>query len=633
MAALDRLGLLGRLLGRRLTAGARQLVAHAAECLGRRQAAIADGGIHIVQRVEGQLAQQRRQQLRSLHERRVHAPAPQLALEAGLAVRDVLLALFLFEPLLDLCARLIGVADVQPIAARPLGGLGGQDLNDVAVSERLIEAGDPVVDLRADHGVADAGVDCIGKVDRRRAGGQAHDLALRGEDEDLVVEHIDLERVDVILGVVFLLLGFQQTAHPFKLLLVASGHALLVFPVGGDAVFGRLVHLPRADLHLEGDALMADDGRVERLIHIRLRRGDIVLEAPRHQIEQVMDVAENVIAVRDRIDDHAKGIHIIKLVDRLVLRLHLAIDGIDVLDAAVDRAVDAHGGQPRRDGRLDLLHEAVGLGLMSVEIGHDVVIAHGVEVFQAGVLQLPFDLLHTETVRQRGVDIHRLARFGDLLGRSLVFHRARVVQPVADLDEHHADVLAHGHEHLAQILHLLLLERGIFDARQLRDALDQRRDRLTELPGDLVIGRVGVLDAVVQDRAQDRVSVQPGLRNDLRDGQRMDDIRRAVLAELPVVLGARIVHRAVDDRKIGLRAVLRNGLHHAVIMILKGLHISALSLQSAVKRAVFERGADAAVGQREREHRAVAPDGQKMQLGQDRHAGQRALRAVARACR
>ena len=78
---------------------------------------------------------------------------------------------------------------------------------------------------------------------------------------------------------------------------------------------------------------------------------------------------------------------------------------------------------------------------------------------------------------------------------------------------------------------------------------------------------------------------------------------------------------------------LRNGLHHAVIMILKGLHISALSLQSAVKRAVFERGADAAVGQREREHRAVAPDGQEMQLGQDRHAGQRALRTVARACR
>ena len=47
----------------------------------------------------------------------------QLSLEARLAAYDVLLALLALEPLLDLDARLIGLADVQPVAARAFGGL------------------------------------------------------------------------------------------------------------------------------------------------------------------------------------------------------------------------------------------------------------------------------------------------------------------------------------------------------------------------------------------------------------------------------------------------------------------------------------------------------------------------------
>ena len=91
----------------------------------------------------------------------------QLALKARLAVRDVLLAFFLLEPLLDLRARLIAVADVQPVAARTLCGLRGQNLNNIAVFELLVVACDTVVDLRADHRIADARMNCVGEVDRR----------------------------------------------------------------------------------------------------------------------------------------------------------------------------------------------------------------------------------------------------------------------------------------------------------------------------------------------------------------------------------------------------------------------------------------------------------------------------------
>ena len=38
---------------------------------------------------------------------------------------------------------------------------------------------------RTDRPVADLGVDRVGEVDRRRAGGQRHHVAARGEDVDL----------------------------------------------------------------------------------------------------------------------------------------------------------------------------------------------------------------------------------------------------------------------------------------------------------------------------------------------------------------------------------------------------------------------------------------------------------------
>ena len=106
-----------------------------------------------------------RQQLGILQHGGIDIGAAHLALEARLAVHDVLLALFLFEPLLDLRARAVALADIQPVAARALGRFRCQDLDDVAVAQLLVVACDAVVDLCADHGVADAGMDGIGKVD------------------------------------------------------------------------------------------------------------------------------------------------------------------------------------------------------------------------------------------------------------------------------------------------------------------------------------------------------------------------------------------------------------------------------------------------------------------------------------
>ena len=209
---------------------------------------------------------------------------------------------------------------------------------------------------------------------------------------------------------------------------------------------------------------------------------------------------------------------------------------------------------------------------MAVEIAHDVAVIVRLQIAEAQILQLPFELLHTEPVRQRGVDVHRLAGLGDLLGRRLVLHGAHIVQPVADLDEHHADVLGHGEEHLAQIFHLLFLGRGIGRAGQLGDAFDEGGDGGAELGGDLLVGGRGVLQAVVEQRSEDGVGVEADLGHDLRHREGVDDVGRAVLALLVFVLFLGIVEGLVHTLHVGIGRVAADGLYHRIIAIGNGFH-------------------------------------------------------------
>ena len=109
------------------------------------------------------------------------------------------------------------------------------------------------------------------------------------------------------------------------------------------------------------------------------------------------------------------------------------------------------------------------------------------------------------------------------------------MQPVGDLDEDDADVLRHGHEHFAEVFHLLVLAARKLHAGELCNALDDVGDLGAELPGDILVGDGGIFDAVVQQRRHDAVLVEPHLRADLRGGDAVGHIRRARLALLPAV--------------------------------------------------------------------------------------------------
>ena len=51
------------------------------------------------------------------------------------------------------------------------------------------------------------------------------------------------------------------------------------------------MHLPRPDLDLKGDSLLVNNGSVQRLVHIGLGGGNIILEPVGDGLEQVVDDA------------------------------------------------------------------------------------------------------------------------------------------------------------------------------------------------------------------------------------------------------------------------------------------------------------------------------------------------------
>jgi len=67
--------------------------------------------------------------------------------------------------------------------------------------------------------------------------------------------------------------------------------------------------------------------------------------------------------------------------------------------------------------------------------------------------------------------------------------RAHVVEPVAELDQQNADILAHCEEEFPEVLRRPLVLGHLFDLGEFGDAIDQSRDVGPEIALDLVDGR------------------------------------------------------------------------------------------------------------------------------------------------
>ena len=346
----------------------------------------------------------------------------------------------------------------------PRSCLDGEHLDDVAGPQLVVQRHDLAVDLGADAAVADVGVDLVGEVQRRRAGGQRLDLALGGEHEDLVLEQVDLEVLHELLGSERSCCqsSIDRSHCSFSSPEALAGTprlALLVHPVRGDAELRHVVHLAGADLDLQRPSLGPDDRRVQRLVHVELRHRDEVLEAPGQRLPQGVDHAHRAVAVLHRLDDDAHRREVVDLVELATLLGHLRVDRVEVLGPAGDLGLDAQRLQLAGQVLARLLHVALALVALLGDQALDLLVLARVQRLEGEVLQLPLDRVDAEPVRDRRVDVQRLLGLVDLLLLGHRADRAHVVQAIGELDQDDPDVRGHRDHHLAVVLGLRLVAR------------------------------------------------------------------------------------------------------------------------------------------------------------------------------
>src|SRR5256885_3373031 len=407
-----------------------QVQRHAHDDGMRGQVAIADRRHEVVHRAvlvhAGDLQQLRLRQVGKVEA--VHAV--QLLSQRGRALGHVLLSALALEPLADALLGRCALDEVQPVAARAVRSPRGQDLHDLPVLQLVVERNHAAVDLGPDAAVADLGVDAVGKVDGRRVRRQGDHVAARREDVDLVLEQVDLDRVQERLGVPHLVLPLQQAAEPRELLV--EGRILatfLVSPVRGDAELGHPVHLVRADLDLDRLTGVRDDGGVERLVAVRFRHRDVVLEATRHRVPQGVHHAGHAVAVAHALDLDADGGKVVDLRDLLVLAGHLLPVRVDVLrPAGYLRRLDAHLLQLAGENLAQVFDELLALVALAGDAPDDVFVRLRLEVAEGQVLELPLDLPDAQPVGEWSVDVEGLARDLAALRLGERLERAHVVQ-------------------------------------------------------------------------------------------------------------------------------------------------------------------------------------------------------------
>ena len=132
--------------------------------------------------------------------------------------------------------------------------------------------------------------------------------------------------------------------------------------------------------------------------------------------------------------------------------------------------------------RISVTSRDEGVPLLTVarQARFDQVVVIRIELHEREVLELPLDFPDTETMRERRVDVEGLAADAQPALGGVPVDRAHVVEPVTELDEHHAHVLGHGHEHLADVLGLVRLGAAHVDLAELGDAVDELRDLVAE---------------------------------------------------------------------------------------------------------------------------------------------------------
>ena len=238
-----------------------------------------------------------------------------------------------------------------------------------------------------------------------------------------------------------------------------------------------------------------------------------------------MHDAQRGVAVAHLGHQHAHRAHVVDLAELQPLALHLAPDRIDVFCPAADVGFDAGGGQLVAQLLHDVIDVALAVETPLVQQAGDLLVLLGFEVAERQVFQLPLDVADAKAMGQRCIDVEHLAGHPVAFLLGGILDRTDRTGALGQLDQRHAHVVDHRHQHLAQVFHLGLgaehhrlarIEAGA-DRRHAQHAFDQLGDRRAEALLDLLQRCLALAHRTVQHRSQQRLLVELELGEDLGD--------------------------------------------------------------------------------------------------------------------
>ena len=319
-----------------------------------------------------------------------------------------------------------------------------------------------------------------------------------------------------------------------------------------NAAFGQLVHLVRADLHLDGCAKRAEQRGMQRLIAVRLGNGDVVLEFAGKRFVQAMQYAEREIARGNILDQDAKTVDIQHLREGQRFGLHLLVDAIQVFLASAHFGLDVVFVQTLADRFQYLAYHFAPIAACHLERFRQHRVAVRIQILETEVFQLLIQRVQAQTIGDGRIDVHRFA--GDAL--ALFFgngiERAHIVQAIGEFDQNDAHISRHRHQHLAEVFRLRVRQRVELELVQFAQAIHQFGHGLAELLGDLFDADVGVFRHVMQQSSGDGLRVQVQRGQDAGNGDGVGDVWITRLAQLTLMCGA-----TEGERRFDLRHILR----------------------------------------------------------------------------
>ena len=188
-----------------------------------------------------------------------------------------LLHFFLVDGLFDFVACLRGNHEVEPVLSWRLVG-GSENLDGVATLQLVVELLVFAIDLCADASATHFRVNVESEVEHGRAQWQLKEVAFRSEHKHLFIIKVHVHFTNQPhLTIAASLKHLAHIVHPH--VHIALTLDALVLPVCGKSTLSNLVHSLRAHLHLHPLIFLSSHGDVERLVAVRLRHRNPVLQA------------------------------------------------------------------------------------------------------------------------------------------------------------------------------------------------------------------------------------------------------------------------------------------------------------------------------------------------------------------